>query len=142
MPAEGRLVLDASVAAKIFFQEEGSETARRVLKGGASLLAPDLLFVEMASLAVKRVRRGLSTPHDAAFAVRSLRTLIDAVTPVATLCDRAFDLAIQHGFSAYDSAYLVLAEAEGAVMLTADVRFVRLAIAAGWGGRVQALEGP
>jgi predicted nucleic acid-binding protein len=142
MPAEGRLVLDASVAAKIFFQEEGSETARRVLKEGAPLLAPDLLFVEMASLAVKRVRRGLSTPQEAAFAVRSVRDLIDAVTPVATLCDRAFQLATQHGFSAYDSVYLVLAEAEGAVMLTADIRFARLAIAAGLGAHVQALREP
>jgi predicted nucleic acid-binding protein len=142
MPAEDRLVLDASVAAKIFFQEEGSETARRVLKEGAPLLAPDLLFVEMASLAVKRVRRGLSTPQEAAFAVRSVRDLIDVVTPVATLCDRAFQLAIRHGFSAYDGVYLVLAEAEGAIMLTADVRFVRLAIAAGLSGHVQALEGP
>jgi predicted nucleic acid-binding protein len=96
----------------------------------------------MASLAVKRVRRGLSTPQEAAFAVRSVRDLIDAVTPVATLCDRAFQLATQHGFSAYDSVYLVLAEAEGAVMLTADIRFARLAIAAGLGAHVQALREP
>jgi predicted nucleic acid-binding protein len=142
MPAEGLIVLDASVAAKLFFHEEGSDAARRILKEGAPLLAPDLLFVEMASLAVTRVRRGLSTPDEAAYAVKSVRALIDVVTPVTALCDRAFQLAITHGFSAYDSAYLVLAAAEGAVMLTADIRFARLAIAAGLAAHIQALEGP
>jgi predicted nucleic acid-binding protein len=140
MPGEGLIVLDASVAAKLFFHETGSDSARRILKEGASLLAPDLLFLEMASLAVKRVRRGLSTSDEAAFAVRSIRALIDAVTPVDVLCDRAFHLAIRHGLSASESAYLVLAQDKGAVVLTADMRFASLAMAAGLAAHVKALE--
>ena len=129
MPAEREgdreIVLDASVAAKLFFDEAGSDAARRILKAGAPLLAPELLFIEMASLAVKRVRRGLSTREEAAAAVKAVRTLIDETAPMADLSDAAFDLAARHGVSAYDGAYLALAVLRDAVMLTADVRFAR-----------------
>jgi predicted nucleic acid-binding protein len=53
------VVVDASVAAKVFFLEAGSDRARAMLTSGAVIAAPDLLFVEMASLAAKRVGRGL-----------------------------------------------------------------------------------
>ena len=135
----GDIVLDASVAAKLYFEEAGSAAARRILKLGALVLAPDLLFIELASVGAKRVRRGLSTLEEAAYAVTSISVLIDQVAPTAELCERAFHLAARHGFSAYDGAYLALAERSGAVLLTADTKLIRLAGAAGFANRLHAL---
>ncbi len=123
----GGLVVDASVAAKVYFPEEGSELARRILSSATILLAPDLLFIEIVSVAAKRVRRGLSPVSDALNAVAGVRNLIDRAVPLAELIDRAFELAREHGFSAYDAAYLGLAEASGARLFTADMRMVLLA---------------
>jgi predicted nucleic acid-binding protein len=132
-------VLDASVAAKAYFLEDGSDSARNVLKSGVTLLSPDLLFIEMASVGAKRVRRGVSTLAEAAVAVAAVRTLIDRAVPVAELADRALEMACKHGFSAYDAAYLVLAQIEGAKVLTADERFVRRARDVGLGHLMQTL---
>jgi predicted nucleic acid-binding protein len=133
------LVVDASVAAKAYFLEEGSESARDILKSGAALISPDLLFVEMASVGAKRVRRGLSTLVEASVAVTAIRTLIDRAVPVAGLADRALIMACEHGFSAYDATYLVLAQIEGAKVLTADDKLVQRARDVGLGHLMRAL---
>lgn len=138
--ASGALVVDASVVAKLYFNEQGSERARSVLKSGAVLLAPDLVFVEVASIALKRVRRGFSTAPEAAFAVSSVRDLIDEVTPTGDLTDDAFRLAAQAGLSAYDACYVALAEVSGAPVITADERLVRMLIEAGLSHRVVPLQ--
>lgn len=133
------IIVDASVAAKFYFDEEGSVEARRALTSGASLLAPDLLFIEMASVASQRVRRKLSEVGDAARAVSAVRTLVDRDFASKQLVDRAFQIASDHAISAYDATYLALAEKTGAPILTADVRLVRRAGEAGWGDHVRPL---
>lgn len=133
------LVVDASVAAKLYFLEEDSDEARLILKSGATLLSSDLLFIEMASVAAKRVRRGLSSVAEASLAVTSVRTLIDYVTPVGELADRAFEIAQEHGLSAYDASYLALAEVSGAKVVTADVKLLRRARDVGFAHHVLAL---
>ena len=125
------LVIDASVAVKFYFDETASDAARDILTSGDGLIAPDLLFIEMASVAAKRVKGGLSTPAEAMLAVTAIRGQIDVVVPVGELADRAFELACEHGMSAYDGAYLALAERRGAVVVTADVRLVKRAASVG-----------
>ncbi|HEY7853304.1 MAG TPA: type II toxin-antitoxin system VapC family toxin [Caulobacteraceae bacterium] len=132
-------MVDASVAMKFYFREAGSEVARDILNSRSGLVAPDLLFIEMASVAAKRVKIGLSTLVDAATAVSSIRNLIDAVIPAAELADRAFRLACEHGMSAYDGAYLALAERRSAVVITADARLIRRAYSVGLAHLVQVL---
>ncbi len=133
------LIVDASVAMKFYFREAGSEVARDILNSRSGLVAPDLLFIEMASVAAKRVKIGLSTLVDAATAVSSIRNLIDAVIPAAERADRAFRLACEHGMSAYDGAYLALAERRSAVVITADARLIRRAYSVGLAHLVQVL---
>lgn len=138
MPDE--IVVDASVLAKAYFFEAGSEAARDLLTSGLFVCAPDLVFVEMASVASKRVRRGLSTHERAAAAVESMAELIDFVAPLDDLCVRAFSLSCEHGFSAYDGAYLALAERRGAPVITADLKLVRRAREVGLAHLAQALS--
>ena len=132
-------VLDASVVAKLHFAEAGSELAEAVTLRAERLIAPDLIYAEMASIAAKKVRRGVTSRDHAAVALGSLRVLLDEAAPLAGLADRAFDLAVAHGFSAYDGAYLALAEMSGLAVLTADLRLARRASDVGLGHLVHPL---
>jgi predicted nucleic acid-binding protein len=129
----GEVVADASVIAKFFFFENGSEVARSLLTSGLFVSAPDLILVEMASIASKKVRRGLSHDQLARVAIEGLGEIIDLFAPLKSLSIRAFSLAREHGFSAYDGAYLALAEERGVQLLTADDKLARRAHATGLG---------
>ena len=133
------VIVDASVAAKLYFTEDLSNEAEAALRLAGQLIAPDLLFIEMASVAAKRVRRGTSPMDVAARAVSLVRDLLDEVVPIAELNQRAFELSAEHGVSAYDGAYLALAEARGLRVLTADFRLVRRAEAHGLSHLIEAL---
>ena len=133
------VVLDASVAAKFYFHEDGSDRARAVLTSGVVVAAPDLLFVEMASVASKRVRRGLCSADLGRDAVVSVGDLVDEIAPLSGLAHRAFVFARDSNFSAYDGAYLALAERLSAPVLTADERFIGKARALGAGNLIRQL---
>lgn len=135
----GEFVVDASVAAKIYFVEEDSELARAALQAAIRLIAPELLFVEMASIAAKCLRRGTTTREQAALSVRLIAGVVDQAIPLSALAGRAFELAADHGFSAYDGAYLALAEISGLPVLTADLRLARRASEVGLGHLVHLL---
>jgi predicted nucleic acid-binding protein len=128
--AQPKLVLDASVAAKFWFDEDDSEFAIALQKRVTSL-APDFLFVEVASVAAKLVRRGLTTDDRAERALREVGEVVDVWTPSPELSARAYELARDHGVSVYDGLYLTLAESEGTAVLTADARLVEKVRAAG-----------
>jgi predicted nucleic acid-binding protein len=137
MPAD--LVVDASVAAKMFFHEKGSDRARALLTSGTTFAAPDLLFLEVASIATKQVRRGLCAPELAREAVVSMVDVIDEVVPCRELRLRAFIFARDDGFSAYDGSYLALADRLGVPLVTADDKLVERARTVGVGRLVRSL---
>lgn len=128
---DAEIVLDASIAAKVLFTEDGSEQARQLVGSGMILIAPDLIFLEIASVAIKRLKRGETSRQQGADAVGTLPDLLDEVIASSQLADRAFALAADHGFSAYDAAYLALAEQRGLRLATADIRLVERARQAG-----------
>jgi predicted nucleic acid-binding protein len=133
------IVLDASVAAKCFFPEIDSDLARNLMASGVWIVAPDLIFAEMASIAAKRVRRDGFDRDVARSAVETIDTLLHEIFPMAPLRERAFDLAMLHGISAYDGSYLTLAEMRGSRLVTADVRLARSARQAGLGSLLTVL---
>jgi predicted nucleic acid-binding protein len=139
MPDE--VVLDASVAAKCFFQEAGSAAARRLVQSGARLIAPELIFAEMASIAAKQVRRGGAPREAAGRTLAGLRGMLDEAIPLEGLADAAFDLAARHGFSAYDGMYLALARSRRLVVATADAKFARRADEVGLSEHISLLAG-
>ena len=134
------IVVDASVAAKLFFLEAGSEAARALALSEARLIAPDLLRIEMASIAARRVRADGLDEARAGRAVSALDEIVAEFRPAADLAERAFTLAARHGVSAYDATYLALAEQRGTVVVTADLRLVAKARSAGLGAHVRPLE--
>lgn len=118
-----RLVIDASVLVKMFFEEEHSEASVRHVKQATELLAPDLLWVEAANVVWKRLRRGELDAADAP-------ALIQEMLRVPIVTHRNFDLvasatilAADTGRTVYDCLYLALAIQENICVLTADERF-------------------
>ncbi|MGZ6013019.1 MAG: type II toxin-antitoxin system VapC family toxin [Caulobacteraceae bacterium] len=126
-------VLDASVAVKCLLDEAGSEQARPAVAARADWIAPDLIFLEIASVALKSMRRGLIERAQAEAMVSRLARLLAETPSARSLAGAAFALAADHGFSAHDAAYLALAQSRGATVLTADAKLADRAKAAGLG---------
>lgn len=97
------LVVDCSAIAGIAFQEPWAAEARQRI-GERALHAPHLLQNELASVAVKKARRG--EPHAADGLAEAALIEIDLhrIEPEAVA-----ELALRYGLSAYDASYLWLA---------------------------------
>jgi predicted nucleic acid-binding protein len=117
-------VLDASVALKVFVDEEGSEAARRLAFSGTRFAAPDFVMAEITNVLLKRLRRGELPRAYAETALGRARGLFDDLWPADRLTVRAFTIAADHGTSAYDALYVALAESKGCPLATADLRLV------------------
>ena len=123
------VVVDASVAAKWLFKENDSDKARYLLEGmerrKLSLIAPELLLVEIGSMLWKRaIREGVSVA-DAAAQYDRLIGLSLGLVRMAALVDRAFKLAVRHRHPIYDCVYLALAVEARCDLVTADEKFHR-----------------
>jgi len=123
MPDE--FVLDASVAAKVFIDEEGSSAAEAFVLSGVRLVAPELVLVELANVAVKRLRAGDISRGAADHMIATAPTVFDELVSSKDLFERAFALAAEHGISTYDAMYVALAEDRGRDLVTADTRLIR-----------------
>lgn len=114
------IVVDASAATEAVAGsgERGIEAMRRIAKEAS--LAPHLLDLEVASALRRLVRRGAL-----AAAVAHSALLHLAVLPV-TRCDHRPLLSrcweLRDNLTVYDAAYVALAEATGATLLTSDQR--------------------
>lgn len=115
-------VVDASVAAKWFTEEEHAEEALRLLVGENPLHAPDFFMLEMDSVVCKWVRRGIISEDDGQVVRATLRQLPIHKHPFALLQDSAFAIASQTGQSVYDCLYVALATLLKGRMVTADRR--------------------
>ena len=115
-----RYVVDASVAAKWYFQEEHSDRADILLEREGELLAPGLLVVEIATLVWKRARRGEVSEAVADRIVAALRQVPLEIRPTAELVTAALPLALHGGLTLHDAFYAALAVKSGCPLVTAD----------------------
>jgi predicted nucleic acid-binding protein len=131
--ALGRFVVDASVAIKWFVPEIHADAARRLLREGMTLLAPDLIWAEVANglwrkwrdkeLAAEAVEGILNDFRRYPLYIHSGELLYDVAWPVAQSSGRTF----------YDSLYLALAANNGCLLVTADLRFFNAVKDTPWG---------
>ncbi len=117
------IVIDASVAAKWFFNEEHSGAALTLLDNSFELVAPDFFFLEMDSLLCKRTRRQELSIREAFEMEDEIRSMPIQSHPSAALREKAFVLALETRNSIYDCLYLALAEALETRVVTADRKF-------------------
>jgi len=120
----GLLVVNASaIAAVIFGEDERASVARRL--AGQLLLAPSLIAFELMNIAVKRCRAGLLTPDQASASFAEFSIFgVELHEIDMALCLRA---VLEHGLTAYDASYLLLARITGAESTTLDRRLLRAA---------------
>ena len=113
------IVIDASALAAVIFDEPESSAVLAEL-GDAALCAPRLIGYEMANIAATKARR---RPE----AIEQLAAQLAAfVASPPVLFDvnwqAVFDIASKAGLSAYDAAYLWLAEELDMKLVTLDKR--------------------
>jgi predicted nucleic acid-binding protein len=114
------LVIDASVAAKWVLPEAGSECALALRKETGDLIAPTFIAAEVANVAWKYARRGELSGADAITAVRMAIGAFARLIPFDELLQPAIEIAVRLRHPVYDCFYLVLADREGAILVTAD----------------------
>ena len=124
-----RLVLDASAALAFLRNEPRRADVAELLTGhlaaGGTVIAPEIFWLEVTNVLV---RRHTLSFEDVLEAIRNLDELgIETVPGDRSLTILGLDLAVTHGLSAYDAAYLALATAEDARLLTVDARLHRAA---------------
>ena len=120
------LIVDASVAAKWFVEEEGSSIAR-ALRGTEPLMAPDFLLLEAFHIFWKRAQRGLDDAKAANDVLAALTASFDALVPSNKLIADAARCAVALAHPVHDCLYIALAEREAAVLVTADLKQVAAA---------------
>ena len=115
-------IIDASIAAKWFINEEYSDEALSLLQKGSQLHSPDFFLLEMDSIISKWVRR-TSISNEEAFELRNaLKQYPISYHPFTLLLDTAFSISLETGQSIYDCTYVCLAAALKGRMVTADGR--------------------
>lgn len=124
------MVLDASAAIALLRDEPASldvkRELRRGLDAGEPILAPPLFWLEVTNVLTHRYRYEPGAVVEAVSELEELHIVTaDAGRPM-TLA--VIDAMARMGLTAYDAAYLVLADASDAALLTADAQ---LAAAAG-----------
>ena len=117
-----KLIVDASVAVKWWFAEQGSVESRQLLAHRIVLYAPDFLLIEAANVLWKKARR--KEVADPQPYLEELSRLPDVVMlcPSSDLVARASAIALEIAHPVYDCLYLACAEVEEAPLVTADGR--------------------
>ena len=115
-----KLIVDASVAVKWLFTEEGSVESRQLLAHRIVLYAPDFILTEVANVIWKKAQRK-EIPDPKPY-LEELARLPDVVvlSPSADLVAHAAAIALEISHPVYDCLYLAGAEVERSPLITAD----------------------
>ena len=117
------LVVDASVLATALADDATDGDRARARLRGETLAAPDLVDLEVTSVLRGRLAGGHLDPRRAELALADLLVLPLERVAAVRLVPRCW--ALRDNLTVYDAAYVALAEAFDAPLLTADARLAR-----------------
>jgi predicted nucleic acid-binding protein len=118
------LVVDASVAIKSIFPEEGSDRAR-ALRHSYRLVAPQIIYAECLNAVWKKVRRAELTKQEASKAAMFIDAMSVEAVSLRELIPLAIELSLTLDHPVYDCFYLALAIVQQCPVVTADVKLHR-----------------
>ena len=130
------IVIDASVAAKWYLPEVGSQAALDLQEGPDQLAAPDLIRMEVAGSITRRVRAEKKeeriSPELALSRCGKWFALLDQATvsliPECELLQQAVKLSVETKHTLQDCMYLAAAQTLNARLITADRPFRERAV--------------
>ena len=118
------IVLDASVVVELLTNGAFADSLRRDLDGrNDSFIVPHLLDVEVVSALRKLTARQRIDAHRGEQLLTALAALPAVRCPHTPLLGRIWEL--RHNFTAYDAAYIALAEATNSVLYTSDEKLCK-----------------
>lgn len=125
MAERGYVVTDASATVAVLADAgpAGAWAADRV--AGARLAAPELMPYEASNILRRHALAGILDATAATLAHRDLLSLAIDLYPYAAVAERAWSL--RENLTAYDAAYVALAELLEVPLLTLDGRLARAA---------------
>lgn len=112
-------VLDASAMIELFIRDETNPGLRRRVLTGSGV-APELIDLESANVIRRMVRRREIAATEACEALGDIRDSPVTRIPHRPLVSRVWEL--RDTLTAYDAAYVALAELSGVPLLTCDAR--------------------
>lgn len=112
------IVIDASVLAPALADDGADGDRARLRLRGEQLVAPELVDLEVLSTLRRAVRAGRLDERRSGQALDDLAALPLRRVPHLPLLARAWEL--RDNLTAYDAAYVALAESLRALLLTAD----------------------
>ncbi|MGF1633377.1 MAG: type II toxin-antitoxin system VapC family toxin [Phycisphaerae bacterium] len=124
--------MDASAIVPLLLSENGADRSRLLIDRvrGESGYVPDLFFLEIANIIIVGERRG-RIDISAGDAFLNLLDDLPLYVAQSGKRDRLLQLAMRHGLTAYDAAYLELAARQGLPLATLDRQLATAALAEG-----------
>ena len=117
-------VVDASALGALVFGEPKAEAIAAKLMG-ANLVAPSLLWFELASICLKKMKKHPTQAEGLLAAFRLSKRL--AIEILDVVHPEVIQLARQTGLTTYDASYLWLAHKLNGQVVTLDKRLVEAA---------------
>jgi predicted nucleic acid-binding protein len=126
------IVVDASVVAKWFLPEAGTEQALALIDGAIPLAAPSLIRLEVHGAITRRHRLSELREEEATVLcgkwAQRLKQGVVTLVPESDILDRAITLALKLPHALPDCLYLAAAELRSVPLVTADPTFQKRAV--------------
>lgn len=120
------VVLDCSVVVPWFYPEENDTYSRMIWslarQRSLTCISPDLLTWEFGNVALKKCRCGFGTKQETRTILGGFLALPIKTYEARFMALDSWDLAQQHGLTAYDGAYLALAKRSSCQLATSDTK--------------------
>ncbi len=119
---DGKIVLDSSVIAAVFFPEAITPQAIEMVEQSDGITM-DLAYAEVANVAWKRAAHANNDPAAIRLSLSDCIAFISETCEVIPTCDLvvpAYDLACRHRICVYDALFAAAASRCDAPLVTAD----------------------